>query len=94
MTKSQKAVQVAQAEVSRIWRLMCLEAGVGTDSKFVVFPEEVEQKYGSEHRLAFNALCRAIKAEKVNKARRDRHAAMSDMGLKRVKGALGGTYYE
>lgn len=29
-----------------------------------------------------------------NAARRERHAAMTSMGLKRVKGALGGTYYE
>jgi hypothetical protein len=29
-----------------------------------------------------------------NKARRDRHAAYTSCGLKRVKGNLGGTYYE
>jgi len=29
-----------------------------------------------------------------NAARRARHQAMLDLGLKRVKGALGGVYYE
>jgi hypothetical protein len=29
-----------------------------------------------------------------NAARRARHQAFTDCGLKRVKGALGGTYYE
>ena len=29
-----------------------------------------------------------------NRARRERHQAMLDLGLRRVKGALGGVYYE
>jgi hypothetical protein len=32
--------------------------------------------------------------ESKNKARRDRHQAMLDLGLVRVRGALGGVYYE
>jgi len=32
--------------------------------------------------------------EKRNADRRERHQAMTDLGLKRVRGALGGTYYE
>ena len=37
MTNSQKAIQAAQAEVSRLWILMCDEEGVAHDAKFVVF---------------------------------------------------------
>lgn len=32
--------------------------------------------------------------DRHNAARRERHAAMTDLGLKRVRGALGGVYYE
>lgn len=35
-----------------------------------------------------------IRAARKNAARRARHAAMTDIGLKRVRGALGGVYYE
>lgn len=34
------------------------------------------------------------KAEKRNASRRARHQAMLDLGLVRVRGALGGIYYE
>lgn len=29
-----------------------------------------------------------------NRVRRERHAILTDMGMKRVRGALGGVYYE
>lgn len=32
--------------------------------------------------------------DKRNQARRERHQAMLDLGLVRVRGALGGVYYE
>ena len=35
-----------------------------------------------------------IKRAKRNKARRDREQLMRDMGLVKVRGALGGTYWE
>lgn len=43
--------------------------------------------------------CRFIRAEgakraKRNAARRARHEAYTSLGMKRVKGNLGGTYYE
>lgn len=34
------------------------------------------------------------KNERRNRIRRERHAALVSMGLKRVRGALGGVYYE
>lgn len=37
---------------------------------------------------------RAERREARNKARRERNQAMRDLGLKRVRGALGGTYWE
>jgi len=40
------------------------------------------------------ALRDAERREKQNKARRERHEALTSLGLKRVRGALGGVYYE
>jgi hypothetical protein len=34
------------------------------------------------------------KRDRANESRRARHAAMTDLGLKRVCGNMGGTYYE
>lgn len=36
----------------------------------------------------------ALQRLRKNRARRERHAALTSLGLKRVKGALGGVYYE
>jgi hypothetical protein len=48
-------------------------------------------KLGREHtKEQHEALIRRER----NAARRARHQAFTDCGLKRVKGALGGTYYE
>lgn len=38
--------------------------------------------------------CERDKKDRKNKARRERHEALLDLGLKRVKGALGSVYYE
>lgn len=35
-----------------------------------------------------------IKRAKANRLRRERHAMLTGLGLKCVKGALGGVYYE
>lgn len=92
MTKSQQKVEATKAEVNRLWRLACLHDGIGTTSQFVVFSDD--NPLAIEYNAATVAYQAAVKAEKANKARRDRHAAMTSMGLKRVKGALGGVYYE
>jgi hypothetical protein len=45
----------------------------------------------------YHAGCMAkddAKRERKNRARRERHQAMKDLGLTRVRGNLGGTYYE
>lgn len=43
----------------------------------------------------FSPASKAAKARKrKNAARRARHQAMKDLGLVRVRGALGGVYYE
>ena len=79
-------------EVEAAWIKACAATGVPAYAKFVVFyqstPESIEY-----NRLMgeFFALRKRIAR---NAARRERHTAMTDLGLKRVKGALGGVYYE
>ena len=39
-------------------------------------------------------VCAEAGRQRRNRARRERHQALLDLGLKRVRGNLGGTYYE
>lgn len=56
----------------------------GPDGQYGIFPD----KEAAQNQVAeWKRLAR-------NQARRDRHAALVSLGLKRVKGALGGIYYE
>jgi hypothetical protein len=56
---------------------------------------ELERRFGHEL-TGFNPAERAskIRRERANRVRRERHQAMRDLGLVRVRGALGGVYYE
>ena len=52
-------------------------------------------KYGPvEHGAFVSDAPDHAKREARNRARLIRHAVLTDLGLKRVKGVLGGTYYE
>ena len=50
----------AQAAVSNLWKLMCEEEGVPTDSKFVVFTST--NKYSAEYNKAVNVFFTLRKA--------------------------------
>ena len=90
--KEVNQLNAAKAAVKASWEAACLVQGTPTDSKFVVFAEENEaaKKHNDLMREYF-ALRNRIAH---NVARRDRHAAYTAAGMKRVKGALGGVYYE
>jgi hypothetical protein len=49
--------------------------------------------YKSQHIMDLETVARA-KKDKKNAARRAKHQAYTDCGMKRVRGALGGVYYE
>jgi hypothetical protein len=90
--KEQAQLAAAQAALTASWAKACASVGVPTDSKFVVFeastPESIEHnRLMGEYFKLRNRIARNI-------ARRERHAAMKDLGLNRVRGALGGVYYE
>lgn len=91
-TKEANQLNSAKAAVLAQWREACLTQGIPADSKFVIFAETNDA--AKEHNrlmLEFTKLRNRITR---NVARRERHAAMLDMDLVRVKGAQGGTYYE
>lgn len=92
MTKSQKKLMEAKAEVSRLWKLKCEADGVSPDSQFVVFTPA--NPYDAEYNAAVIRYQERLVAERKNAARRAKHAAYTSCGLVRVKGALGGVYYE
>lgn len=50
--------------------------------------------YGEGSEEEKSARAAYVKRVKSNEAKRARHQAMTDLGLVRVNGNLGGTYYE
>ena len=71
-------------KLSRVFWYLTTEAATGRSPYEVNSAVEVITKAGRE-----------IKAQvRRNANRRAKHAALTSLGLKRVKGALGGTYYE
>ncbi len=90
--KEANQLNVKKAEVKAAWFAACLEAGVPTDTKFVVFSNASD--LAKRHNELMGEFFKLRNRIARNVTRRERHAVMSDMGLKRVKGANGGTYYE
>lgn len=91
-TKEREALALQEARVRGFWFLMCEADGISPDSKFVVFSEK--NPYHAEHNDAVRELFTMRKRFAKNASRRERHAVLTGMGLKRVRGALGGVYYE
>lgn len=90
--KETDQLNAAKASVRKLWLAACEEAGVPATSPFVVFENSSEA--AKAHNLAMGEYFKLVNRFNRNVTRRERHAAMKDMGLKRVVGALGGVYYE
>ena len=63
----------------------------GNCEKYIM-PRENCQYYNGDYSVRCEK-CQN-KRDRANKTRRERHELLTSLGLKRVKGALGGTYYE
>ena len=88
----QDYLTMLKRDVQAAWIKACEADGIDTFSKFVVFSNTTEAAAYNElmglflkARQAYHNQCSR------NRARRERTAIVSDMGLKRVKGAQGGT---
>lgn len=81
--------------VQAAWIKACEADGIDTLSKFVVFTNTTEAAaYNELMGLCLKARRAYQKQVARNQARRERTSVIADLGLKRVKGALGGTYLE
>ena len=74
------------------WNAACVEAGIPVSSQFVVFSPD--NQAAQEYNTIMGELFAAQKRIRKNVARRAQHAAYTSCGLVRVRGNLGGTYYE
>lgn len=82
-------------DVQAAWFSACAADGIPVDTKFAVFTNTTEAAAYNELMGLFIKARQAYHNQVMrNKARRDRQAAMRDLGLKRVVGTQGGVYYE
>jgi len=82
-------------DVQAAWLKACEADQIDPTSKFVVFSNTTEAAAYNEMMGMYLKARRAYQKQiERNKARRERHAVLTDMGLKRVRGAQGGVYYE
>lgn len=82
-------IQEAKAEVKRLWILMCEEEGIPTNAIFVGFTSA--GRYSAEYNVAIRKYQKLLRAKQTRDARKD---AIASLGMKEVRGALGGRYIE
>jgi hypothetical protein len=93
MNKKELA-QIAAAKLAlrTQWEKACDFEQIPHDSTFIIFSvSNTETDKYNKMALELDKMRQRIVR---NVTRRERHEAMTSLGLKRVKGALGGTYYE
>lgn len=91
-SKEANQLNAAKAAVQAQWAKACASIGLPADTKFVVFNNDNIE--ANEHNRLMGEFFKLRNRIARNIARRERHAAMKDLGLRRVTGAQGGVYYE
>jgi hypothetical protein len=73
-TKSQVKLLQAKAELNRVWFLMCQHDAIDPHSKFVSFSKDnpFQAEYAGVFLVYAMAYTKALKAERKNRARRER----------------------
>lgn len=90
--KEYNQVVEAKKRIKELWVLACANDGIDPTTTCVIFSNS--NPAAVVYNTAMGAYFDLVKRIKKNKARRDRHATLTDLGLKCVKGSLGGVYYE
>jgi hypothetical protein len=90
--KEIKALEAGKAQAKALWIRACIVDGIEPTGQFIVFSDD--NPAARDYNAAVLDLMKLRNRIKANAARRERHAAYKDLGLNRVKGGLGGTYYE
>jgi hypothetical protein len=76
--KEANQLNLAKIEIRKAWIMACTEAGVPTDTKFVVFNNA--SALAKRHNELMGEFFKLRNRIQRNVNRRDRHAVMSDMG--------------
>lgn len=93
MTKKEAdQLNAAKADIKDAWTVACNHDGISPDSKFVVFSND--NPAAIRHNILMLEFMKLRNRIARNVARRERHAAMKDLGLRRVRGSQGGVFYE
>jgi hypothetical protein len=88
-------ITILKRDVQAAWIKACEADSIDIASKFVVFSNTVEAaNYNELMGMYLRAIQKYRNQIDRNRARRERTSMLQDLGIKRVKGALGGTYYE
>lgn len=91
----QDYLTMLKRDVQAAWIKACEADGIEPSSKFVVFSNTTEAAaYNELMGMYLKARQKFHNQVNRNRARRERTAMIADLGLKRVRGALGGTYLE
>lgn len=90
--KEAKQLNDSKAAVKTSWEAACKFNNIDPTSKFVTFSND--NLAALNHNSLMGAHLALVKRIRRNIAQRERKAMYKDLGLTRVKGNLGGTYYE
>lgn len=91
--KEYNQVVLAKRELRVLWLEACAIDGITDTSATCIIFSNGNPK-SDEYNTRMGAYFKMVKHIKANAARRARHTAMTDLGLVRVKGNLGTTFYE
>lgn len=91
-TKEANQLNAAKSAVAAQWAKACASVGLPAETKFVVFSNN--NVTANEHNRLMGEYFKLRNRINRNVARRERHDAMKDLGLKRVRGSQGGVFYE
>lgn len=91
-TNEYNQVVIAKRALKELWAAACKVEGIDPTSTCVIFSNT--NTASVEYNTAMGNYFKLVKRIKKNAAARARHKAHTDLGLVRVKGALGGVYYE
>ena len=91
-SKEAAVLNAARIEIKHLWVAACEADGIPGDSKFAIFSDA--NAAAVTHNAAMLEFMELRNKIIRNANRRERHATLKSLGLKRVKGALGGVYFE
>lgn len=94
MTPLEKMITDGNVEGAKVSLRAHLETMKGSPSQVRLLREALEALEEGRPDAACEAIREVARLRRQNAMAKTKHQAMKDLGLKRVRGSLGGTYYE